>query len=406
MPHRSIARLFRARPNLSLVLILVVMMSSSGVAWWHGAGMERLNLTLAAPGEERAVSEFDVDDLMAPDLVLAATDAEVRTFLLVGVGAAGMDVDAARELGITDAASRGEDLATDTMMMLITHQRTGQAALLSLPRDTWLEHRSGRLNAVYAHDGDQALIGEVERLTGIPVHHFVRVNFGGFAGIVEAAGGVEMAIDRPLRDDNAKLLIEEPGCYVMGPSTALAYVRSRNTLTLNDAGRWVADEETTDFGRQAKQRRFLAAAWDGLQGPQLVRALPGLMRTAGDNVALDSGLGLSDLVTLARAFQGVGSDAVEQHQLPGHIGRAGRLSVIHVDEAAARPLLDRLANWPPVSEVEEVSVRTPASDAAEPGGTASDEAEDAEPEGGVAAAPELVAPVDVCAPGRPRHLVP
>ncbi|MEZ5134687.1 MAG: LCP family protein [Acidimicrobiales bacterium] len=78
------------------------------------------------------------------------------------------------------------------------HRRRRPDAVVD-PRDLWVRNpvtgENGRINAVY-QSGRPALIQAVQGL-GIPVHHYMEINFVSFAGLVDAVGGIE--IDFPHR---------------------------------------------------------------------------------------------------------------------------------------------------------------------------------------------------------------
>lgn len=378
---------------ISSVVALAMVTSGAAMAWTAAGGpFERFEpLELASPGQMvRLPTQGD-----APAADLDPLDDKVRTYLLMGVGVAGMDERDQRRLGLGDAGKRGEDRLTDVLMVVLTHQASGQATTLSIPRDTWLDWRRARINATYPQHGTQALIDDVQRLTGIPIHHAVRINFQGFADVVDALGGVDIATDRPLRDRDAKLLLPEAGCYELDGKTALAYVRSRKTQSLT-GGSWRPDVESSDFGRIAKQQRVMAAIVDTLAGPQAITAVPGLYRAAGDNVVMDRNLDLRALTTLARAFQSVSSGAVDQHTLPANVGRVGAASVVLVDHTTADPLLAELAAWPVPPET--TSEQRPARTAPEPPAASGPDEVDSEDASGPAGG----SATHTCADGEPR----
>ena len=139
--------------------------------------------------------------------VLAETvpSGEPRNFLLVGV-------DSAAELDADDPARAGRDdlggLRSDTMMVLRLDPETDQAALLSLPRDLWVPLASGgnqRLNTAIQTGGPGELIDTIESNFGIPIHHYVQVDFAGFQDLVDVVDGVDVYFDAPARDSRSGL---------------------------------------------------------------------------------------------------------------------------------------------------------------------------------------------------------
>ena len=83
---------------------------------------------------------------------------------------------------------------------------------------------------------------------GIPIHHYVEVDFSGFKSLIDAIGGVELCFLYPTRDTNTGLNITEPGCHQLDGVQALAYARSRYYEEFREDGEWHVDG-TADLGR-------------------------------------------------------------------------------------------------------------------------------------------------------------
>ncbi|MGB1387093.1 MAG: LCP family protein, partial [Ilumatobacteraceae bacterium] len=150
----------------------------------------------------------------------------------------------------------------DTIMVL-RRERDGGAAIVSLPRDLWVEipgtGGSNRINAAY-NGGAERLVATVVETLGIPIHHYVEVNFVGFRDIVNELGGVTICFPYPTRD--LKTGLDQPaGCNLLDGLQALAFARSRSYQEFRE-GIWQTDP-TADIGRTQRQQQFISAAADG-----------------------------------------------------------------------------------------------------------------------------------------------
>ncbi len=136
---------------------------------------------------------------------------------------------------------------TDTIMLL--HMPlTGQATLMSIPRDSYVEvpgYGYDKINAAFALGGPELLVETVEYNTGIHVDRYAEIGMGGLATAVDAVGGVEICVAEPIDDPLANINLQ-PGCQMMDGATALGYVRTRATAQ-------------GDLDRVRRQREFLAA---------------------------------------------------------------------------------------------------------------------------------------------------
>ena len=184
--------------------------------------------------------------------VLSAPSAGFDNYLLVGSDS--------RAYGDPNTGEGNDGVSgsrSDTIMVLRVDQRDGSAALLSIPRDLYVEvpgGHSGRINGAF-NGGAASLVQTVQAALGLPVHHYVEIDFVGFKALVDALGGVQICFWVPTRDINTGLNIPVPGCYLLDGTMALAYARSRHYEEFED-GAWKEDP-TSDLGRSSRQRDFV-----------------------------------------------------------------------------------------------------------------------------------------------------
>lgn len=192
---------------------------------------------------------------------LSPSASAIENFLLVGSDSrAGIDPSAPDAGGIgTEADVSGH--RSDTIMILRRDKTTGDAALLSIPRDLWVQvpghDGKRRINAAF-NDGPQVLVQTLQNELGLPIHHYVEIDFIGFKALVDALGGVQVCVDYPTRDVNTGLDITEPGCHVLDGMQALAYSRSRHYEEFRE-GDWHEDP-ASDLGRTKRQQKFVDQA--------------------------------------------------------------------------------------------------------------------------------------------------
>ncbi|WP_084337752.1 LCP family protein [Actinomadura oligospora] len=202
-----------------------------------------------------------------------------------------------RNLATGHAAGR----RTDSMMLL--HYGSGGTTLVSLPRDSYLPipgHGSNKLNAAFAFGGPKLLVQTVEQATGVRVDHYAEIGFGGFVGVVDAIGGVNICVKDAIKDHKAGLDLK-PGCQDLDGKTALGYVRTRKFAR-------------ADLERVEHQRQFFGALMKKATSPGVMLnpfdSIP-LAMNATSNFRVDNGDHLYDLVRMMWAMRGVtGGDGV------------------------------------------------------------------------------------------------
>jgi len=141
-------------------------------------------------------------------------------------------------LGRDTRDTEGERGRADTIMLLYLDPEKSTGSLLSIPRDTYVEipgHGEDKINAAYAYGGEELMIKTIQDFIGSEINHYITLDFQGFIDLVDAMGGVDITIDRPLVDPLSGANLS-PGDHHLTGEQALAYTRSRAT-ELGDIGR-------------------------------------------------------------------------------------------------------------------------------------------------------------------------
>jgi LCP family protein required for cell wall assembly len=229
---------------------------------------------------------------------------------------------------------------TDTIMVL--RMEGDRSYLLSIPRDLWVTNAAtgeeGRINAVY-RSGPQALIQSVQQNLGIPIHHYLEINFVSFGGLVDAVGGITVDFPHPARDDASGLLVEQTGPVTLDGTQALAYVRSRTYTELID-GEWQTDP-TGDLGRTERQRVFLSSLLAKATGSKNPIALMRLSGALGRGLAIDDTFTYFGALRLAWDLRGFSPESVVLPTVPRTT--SGGAAILEIDEPAAAPLIGQFS---------------------------------------------------------------
>jgi LCP family protein required for cell wall assembly len=157
------------------------------------------------------------------------------------------------------------------------------------------------------------LVKTVEDALGLPIHHYVEIDFSGFKQLVDALGGVQLCFLKPTRDTNTGLNVPEPGCFVLGGVQALAYARSRHYEEFEN-GDWHEDP-SSDLGRTERQRAFVDTAMRTALAQ--VKSNPfragDIMRSAAAALTVDADL---DLVVAAAGLRSAVDAGLQTYALP------------------------------------------------------------------------------------------
>jgi len=192
---------------------------------------------------------------------------------------------------------------TDSIIVLHKPQ-TGPTALISIPRDSYVEipgYKKNKINAAFAFGGPQLLVETVENLTGLTIDGYFEIGFTGVGEMVDAIGGVELCYDADVSDEKSKMEWEA-GCHVVGGDDALAFSRMRYSDPLGDIGR-----------TQRQQQLIGAVAHDVLSPATILNPFKLVPVTASslDAFRVSEGTGVIDLGKFALTLRtGMGGNAV------------------------------------------------------------------------------------------------
>ena len=247
--------------------------------------------------------------------MLADTSGPFVNYLLVGSDTReGIDPNSPDYSGIGNTNDAGGQ-RSDTLMILHVDNERGTASIMSIPRDLWVDipgHGKNRINTAYQYGAD-VLVTTVQQSLGVPLNHYVEVNFNSFKSIVSALGGVDLCFDFPTRDVHVGLNVPQPGCYTLDPIQSLAYARSRYYETFQN-GEWVVDGRA-DLGRIARQQAFMQAAINKAIEQTTSNPLrtSELVNAAVSSLRVDPG---TNLVETAEYLKPLAGNGVTRYSLP------------------------------------------------------------------------------------------
>ncbi len=246
------------------------------------------------------------------------------------------------------------DMNTDTLIVAVVNRSTKQVSLLSIPRDLWVyipTYGWGRINTAHRigarlkypdGKGPGLLMRTIEENLGIPIDHWVRIGYEGFARAVDELGGVDMVVAcqvnlryKPPTSEDQQEMILAPGIYHLDGETALRYVRTRR----GDA----------DFERAQRQQQFLKAVWYQFKSPETVLKIPGLWMAMRGAFATD--LKLGDVLALAPVAldlepQRVRSLAIGRGQVEGWTTPGGARVLLPIPERVQEVVVRLYASSP------------------------------------------------------------
>ncbi|MFF3441543.1 LCP family protein [Streptosporangium sp. NPDC002721] len=192
-------------------------------------------------------------------------------------------------------------MRSDTMILLHVSADRRKTRVVNIPRDsivripacespdgTTLPARTDMINSAFNEGGLSCAWKTVESTTRIHVDHAVEIHFSGFKGMVDALGGVEVTLPRPVDDPKAKLRLPA-GRHLLDGEQALGYVRLRNV------------GDGTDLERIKRQQRFMNMMIMRVNGHlDNPATLSAFLAEVKKSVRTDAGLDLGTMYAIAR----------------------------------------------------------------------------------------------------------
>ncbi len=310
-PVKKKRRKFSSLPRYARVLIItfsvIIFIAAAGAAAFF-IYINSLNTTI------NSINTAEVENILAP----IESPEEPVTVLLLG-----------RDSRDTES-ERGR---ADTIMLLYLNPENASGSLLSIPRDTLVDipgHGQDKINAAYAYGGEELMIKTVQDFIEADINHYVTIDFQGFVDLIDALGGVDITIDRPLVDEKSGANLS-PGEHHLTGEQALAYTRSRST-------------ELGDIGRIQRQQNLFRQLVEQKLNMQYVSSVPHYFNILIDNTRTD--LDVLTILRYSKAALSFTTESFETSIIPTHSDwiKDNTVSVQMPDQEEARAMWQRILN--------------------------------------------------------------
>lgn len=206
----------------------------------------------------------------------------------------------------------GEEAArADTIIVARIDPENDKVWMLSIPRDTRVEipgRGTQKINAATFYGGPSLMVETVQDFLGIPVNHYMDIDFDGFIKVVDSLGGVwidvETEIDDPKASSHGSYTASriDKGYQLLDGDHALTFVRSR-------------DFPDADFTRMRHQQQFFKALADQASKFENVLKIPGMVKDVAEFMATDMKMG--QIVDVAMALRDMGGTNVQTATIMG-----------------------------------------------------------------------------------------
>ena len=308
----------KKRKIISITALVIVVLLIGGVVWAILWGNDIIAKITGGRG--------NVFDFLVETYEPLKTDTNGRTNILA-FGTGGYNMNGDEGNGVHDGAQ-----LTDSIMLISFDQKTGDVAMLSLPRDLKGPATctaTGKINEVYWCNGGggdasieqeekaaTALMNDVGEILGVDIQYFAHLNWGSLASIVDILGGVTITLDEDINDYQYTGAVYKAGQpYEINGAEAVGLARARHGTSGGD------------FSRGSSQQKIIIGIKDKILEKHLsIGDILNLVNTLGDN--LRTNFSVSELKTVAHMPEILDFDVMRQISLYPEYMTTGMLNGI------------------------------------------------------------------------------
>ena len=234
---------------------------------------------------------------------------------------------------------------TDTIMVAKYSPSTGEAALLSIPRDSFVGNNpntataSDKINSKY-QISPQKTIDAVNKLTGLNLKYYITVDTKALRDLVNAIGGVyfDVPIKMDYDDSSQNLYIHlEQGYQLLDGEKAEWLVRFRHN---NNGTSYSYEYGDNDLGRMRTQREFLMAVAKQALKLENITKIDDILKIMEEEV--ETNIDWDTMMEYAPALLNINSENIQTGMLPGTAQYCNGVAVYLVDEDESKELVNEL----------------------------------------------------------------
>jgi len=249
---------------------------------------------------------------------------------------------------------------TDSIIVASVNPKTYQTALLSVPRDLYVQipdtNSYTKINALYARSQDKDKSGKsgaddlkkvITDITGQSIDYYIALDFDGFKQIIDELGGIRIQVPKDLHDErypgpnySYETFDIKQGLYTLDGDIALKFARTRH-------------DEDGDFGRAYRQQIILESARSKAFSLETILNIPelnNLLDTLGEHLRTDIPLDeLNSIIDLIKK--------IDTHTTVNYVLDAGKtdsvMAVSHVSLGGVRAfiLIPRTGDYDEIKDI-------------------------------------------------------
>ncbi|MDO4443218.1 MAG: LCP family protein [Slackia sp.] len=309
--------------KIALAVVLVLLLAVGGVAF---GGIMYVNSI-----SDKLHQDVD-EDLMQVLSAEQAAPGEPFYMLVMGVDRS--------EERLTQGDM--DTFRSDSMILTRVDPVQKSVSLVSIERDTYVNiegYGPDKINASAALGGSALVVDTISKFAGVPISHYVEIDFDGFKAAVDALGGIEVDVPITIDDEMAGGRVEA-GPQTLNGDQALILCRSRHAYDEYGSG---------DYYRMANQRMVMGAIAKKILSSDVV-TMANTINAMADYITTD--MDVQTIIEVATDMRGMNADEdIYSAMNPTIPAQVGGIWYEYCDLAAWQTMMGRVdAGLPPYAD--------------------------------------------------------
>jgi len=229
------------------------------------------------------------------------------------------------DIGTPGSTSVNDPKRTDTLILAHYNAIDKKINLVSIPRDTLISinGKNEKINAAHAIGGVISTVDAVEKLLGVQIDYYGKINYKGFDQLIDAIGGVNVDIPRKMDydDPTQDLSIHfEKGTNVhLDGKKAEEFFRWRK----NTDGSGFANG---DLGRIQNQHMFITKVMQKIKSPITIFKIPRILSAIKS--AIETNMDAKDILKYGYIFGTINDKKLSMETIQGDLKTIGGVSYV------------------------------------------------------------------------------
>ncbi len=243
------------------------------------------------------------------------------------------------DVGTPGATNVNDPKRTDTLMLAHYNAENKKIDLISIPRDMLIKvnGRNQKINAAHAIGGVNYTVAAVEKLLGVKIDYYGKIDYEGFRQVINAIGGISMDITRKMDYDdptqNLSIHFKKGTTVHLDGKKAEEFFRWRQN---NDGTGF----ENGDLGRIENQHMFIGKVMDKIKKPSIVIKIPNILSAIQSNV--ETNMDANDIIKYGYIFATIKNENLLMDTIKGDGKYISGVSYLVYNEAENVNLISKL----------------------------------------------------------------